>query len=162
MNDLEPLIAELKYQYHSTLAMVTSLLESCPDEIWDKDFAGVAFWREAYHTLFWVHNFLGRQDKRFQFHPFGKDIDPRLFTPPNNRCEREQALRYAAQTATYIDEVFAALTLAELNGPDGYDESNFRSVYHRLMYGLRHGQHHVGKLTAYLNLEGIQLNHWKG
>ena len=33
---------------------------------------------------------------------------------------------------------------------------------HRLMYGLRHGQHHIGKLTACLNLEGIQLNHWKG
>lgn len=35
-------------------------------------------------------------------------------------------------------------------------------MYHRLTYGLRHGQHHIGKLTAYLNLEGVQLNHWKG
>jgi len=30
------------------------------------------------------------------------------------------------------------------------------------MYSLHHVQHHIGKLTAYLNLEGIQLNHWKG
>ena len=49
-----------------------------------------------------------------------------------------------------------------LGTSDTYDESDFRSVYHRLMYGLRHVQHHVGKLTAYLNLQSIQLHHWKG
>ena len=159
---MDPLIAELKHQYHSTLAMYESLLEGCPDEIWNTEFAGVPFWREAYHALFWVHNFVGSKDKRFHFHPFGVDIDPRLFTPPNNTCERGQALQYTAQTMAYVDEVFDALTIDELNGPDDYDESNFRTVYHRLMYGLRHGQHHLGKLTVYLNLEGIQLSHWKG
>ena len=41
-------------------------------------------------------------------------------------------------------------------------KSGLETVYHRLMYGLRHVQHRIGKLTAYLNLEGIQLNHWKG
>ena len=68
----------------------------------------------------------------------------------------------AAQTRAYVDEVFDVLTIDELNGPDDYDESTFRTVYHRLMYGLRHGQHHIGKLTAYLNLEGVQLDHWAG
>ena len=159
---MEPLIAELKHQYHSTLAMYQSLLEGCPEEMWSKEFAGVPFWREAYHAIFWVHAFLGPKNKRFHPHPFGKDIDPRLFTPPNNTCERAEALQYAAQTKAYIDEVFDVLTLDALNDTDDYDESNFRSVYHRLMYGLRHGQHHIGKLTAYLNLEGIQLNHWAG
>jgi hypothetical protein len=122
----------------------------------------VSFWREAYHAIFWVHNFLGHKDKAFSFQPFGKDIDPRLFTPPNNTCERAEALQYVAQAKTYIDEVFDALTLDALNETDHYDETDFRTVYHRLIYGLRHVQHHVGKLTAYLNLQGIQLNHWKG
>jgi hypothetical protein len=156
------LVAELQHQYRSTLTMLTSTIEGCPDEIWTKEFAGVPFWREAYHALFWMHNFLGVQDKRFQFQPFGKDIDPRLFTPPNNTCEQAEALKYAAQTAAYIDETFGAMTLDVLGASDQYDESDFRSVYHRLMYGLRHVQHHAGKLTAYLNLGGIQLNHWKG
>jgi hypothetical protein len=159
---MEPLIAELKHQYHSTLAMLTVVLEGCPDEVWRKEFAGAPFWREAYHVLFWVHNFLGPREKSFSKQPFGVDIDPRLFTPPNNTCDREQAIRYAAQIGAYVDEVFDALALDELNGTDNYDETDFRTVFHRLMYGLRHGQHHVGKLTAYLNLEGIQLNHWKG
>ena len=159
---MEPLVAELKRQHTSTLAMLTSVIEGCPEGVWGKDFAGVPFWREAYHALFWMHNFVGLKDKTFRFHPFGVDIDPRLFTPPNNICGPKEALEYAAQTGAYIDKVFAAMTLDELGGPDHYDETDFRSVYHRLMYGLRHVQHHVGKLTAYLNLKGIQLHHWKG
>ena len=159
---MEPFVAELKQQYHSTLAMLTSAVEGCPENLWGKAFAGVPFWREAYHALFWMHNFLGGPDKRFQFQPFGVDIDPRLFTPPNNTCERAEALGYAEQTAATIDQVFETLTLDVLGSSDSYDESDFRSVYHRLMYGLRHVQHHAGKLTAYLNLQGIQLHHWKG
>jgi hypothetical protein len=159
---MEPFVAELEHQYHSTLAMLTSTIEGCPEALWTQEFAGVPFWREAYHALFWMHNFLGGPDKRFQFQPFGVDVDPRLFTPPNNTCERAEALGYAKQTAAYIDEVFDVLTLDLLNAGDCYDESDFRSVYHRLMYGLRHVQHHAGKLTAFLNLQGIQLHHWKG
>jgi hypothetical protein len=159
---VEPLVDELSRQYHSTLAMLTSAIEGCPEERWSAEFAGAPFWREAYHALFWMHNFLGPKDKTFHFHPFGVDIDPRLFAPPNNTCERAEALEYAAQTETYINEVFGALTPDELGETDLYDETDFRSVYHRLMYGLRHAQHHIGKLTAYLNLEGVQLNHWNG
>ena len=159
---MEPLVAELKDQHTSTLAMLTCVIEGCPEDVWGKEFAGVPFWREAYHTLFWMHNFVGPKDKAFHFHPFGADIDPRLFTPPNNTCERVQALEYAAQTRTHIDEVFDSMTLDELSGTDHYDETDFRSVYHRLMYGMRHVQHHVGKLTAYLNLEGAWLNNWEG
>jgi hypothetical protein len=117
--------------------MLTSTIEGCPEGIWTKAFAGVPFWREAYHALFWMHNFLGDQDKRFQFQPFGVDIDPRLFTPPNNTCEQAEALAYAKQTTTYVDEVFEKLSLDALRASDGYDESDFRCVYHRLMYGLR-------------------------
>lgn len=159
---MEPLVAELKHQHHSTLAMLQSVIEACPEELWNKEYAGVPFWREAYHALFWMHNFLGSKDKRFTRQPFGVDIDPWVIRPARNTCSRAGALQYAAQARAYIDEVFDTLTLEELNAADGYDETDFRSVYHRLMYGLRHVQHHVGKLTAYLNLEGIQLNHWMG
>jgi hypothetical protein len=159
---MDPLVAELQRQYHSTLVMLHSVLEACPDELWIKEYGGTAFWREAYHALFWMHNFLGLRDKRFAPQPFGVDIDPWVIRPAQNTCTRTRALRYAAQTGAYIDEVFDAMTLDELDAADAYDETDFRSVYHRLMYGLRHVQHHVGKLTAYLNLEGVQLNHWKG
>jgi hypothetical protein len=152
---MEPLVVELKHQHHSTLAMLQSAIEGCPEELWNHEYAGVAFWREAYHALFWMHNFLGPRDKRFAPQPW-------VIRPAKDSCSRAEALQYAAQTRAYIDEVFDAMTLGELEAADTYDETDFRSVCHRLMYGLRHVQHHVGKLTAYVNLEGIQLHHWKG
>jgi hypothetical protein len=159
---VEPLVAELKHQHHSTLAMLRSVLEACSDELWITEYAGVPFWREAYHALFWMHNYLGLRDKRFSPQPFGVDIDPWVVRPANQTCERAEALNYAAQIRAYIEDVFGAMTVDELQAADGYDETDFGIVYQRLMYGLRHVQHHVGKLTAYLNLEGIELQHWKG
>ena len=159
---MHPIVEELREQYRYTLRMYQHALEACTDEVWETSFGGFPFWREAYHTIFWLHTFLGPEDKLFHPRPFDKDIDPRLSTPPNNTCEQAEALAYAKQTTTYVDQVFETLSLDALRASDGYDESDFRCVYHRLMYGLRHGQHHVGKLTAFLNLEGVQLNHWKG
>ncbi|MBN2003620.1 MAG: DinB family protein [Anaerolineae bacterium] len=162
---METLVAELKNQYHTTLAMYEHVITNCTDAVWGKTFPGAefsTFWREAYHIIFWIHNFLGDKDKAFHFQPFGADIDPRLFTPPNNMCERAAALEYAAQTQARIDEVFDAMTLDELSGPDHYDESDFRNVYQRLMYGLFHGQYHIGRLSAYLDQEGIEGSYWQG
>ena len=155
-------VAEMKHGYQSTLTMFESVLETCTEEIWETDFPGAPFWREAYHALFWMHNHLGPKDKTFHFQPFGVDVDPRLFTPPNNTCTLDEVRGYAAETRAYIDAVFDGMTPQELMGPDSYDEQKFRSVFHRLMYGLRHVQHHVGKLAAYLDAEGLDVDHWAG
>ena len=162
---METLVAELKHQYHTTLAMYERVVSKCTDEVWEKQFPGAefsTFWREAYHIIFWMHNFLGDKDKAFHFQPFGADIDPRLFTPPNNTCTRSDALVYVATTQAYVDEVFESLTLEDLEGEDHYDESEFRNVYHRLMYGLFHGQYHVGRLATHLDQEGIEDTYWQG
>ncbi|MCU0520427.1 MAG: DinB family protein [Anaerolineae bacterium] len=160
-----PLIAELQQQYHCTVEMLEAVLGACTDEVWAKSFPGdvhLKFWREAYHTIFWIHNFLGPKEKIFEMEPFDKDIDPRLFTPPNYTCARAEVLEFALRTHTYVDEVFGSMTLDELCGPDAYGETEFRNVVHRLMYGLRHGQHHIGRLAAYLDQEGIQVDTWRG
>ena len=159
---METLVAEMKRGYLATLAMFDNVLKTCTVEVWEKDFPGAPFWREAYHTIFWMHNYLGRKEKEFKFHPFGPDIDPRLWVPPNNTCTREEVRSFSARTREYIDEVFDRMTLEELAGPDDYNESRFRCVFHRLMYGLRHVQHHIGKLAGYLDAEGLDVDHWAG
>lgn len=159
---MERPVAEMKHAYQCTLAMFESVLSTCTDELWETAFPSAPFWREAYHTIFWMYNYLGSKDKAFEFQPFGRDIDPRLFTPPNNTCSLDEVRDYAAQTRAAIDRIFDAMTTDELWGPDHYDEAGFRCVFHRLMYGLRHVQHHVGKLAAYLDAEGLNVDHWAG
>lgn len=162
---MDPMIAELRKQYHCTLEMLEIVLGACTEEVWGKAFPGetcLTFWREAYHALFWIHNFLGPRDKTFQMKPFDRDIDPRLFTPPNNSCTRAEMLAFTKQTHLVVDEAFGSMTLDELRGPDGYDETEFDSVIHRLLYGLRHGQYHIGRLAAYLDQEDISFAAWRG
>jgi hypothetical protein len=159
---MESVVEELRQQYQFTLGMYRAVLEACTDEIWDRAYATVPFWREAYHTLFWIYLFGGPPDSGFEPHPFGRDIDPRLFTPPNNVCTREKALQYVARTRAYIDETFDVLSPAMLSEISLGWGDEFRTVYHRLMYGLRHSQHHIGRLTVYLDLEGIEVDTWQG
>jgi hypothetical protein len=49
----------LKSQYHAALGTLREAIEKCPDSMWD-DAADryPAFWRVAYHTLFYAHFYL--------------------------------------------------------------------------------------------------------
>jgi hypothetical protein len=159
---MDQIVTELRTQFHCTLDMLQSRLEACTDEVWTQEFGGPPFWHEAYHTVFWVHTHLGTKDKLFDPRPFARDIDPTIFNPPINTCTRTEVLNFVETTRRYVDEVFSGMTNDHLAGPDNYDEQKFRSVFHRLMYGLRHGQHHVGKLAAYLDEAGIWVDDWSG
>ena len=158
------MITELQKQYHATLDMFELAVNNCPDALWGRVFGDNSpFWKEAYHCVFWLHNFLGGPTKRFELKPFGVDIDPRLFKPCSTACSKDEMQKFIASTRTHIDGVFETLTLQDLDLPDGFrDDGGFRSVAHRLLYGLRHGQHHAGKLTAYLFATGIDYDPWRG
>ena len=159
MND-DFYIEELKQQYLHTLAMYEKVLAHCPDNVWTREFGGIPFWREAYHCIFWMHNFAGGVHKQLEKMPFGLDIDPRLFTPPNATCTREQAQSFIVHTKTHFESVFETISMPELAQHDEF--GHFRTVLHRLLYGLRHGQHHIGKLTGWLYSIGIDFDHWQG
>ena len=48
----------LRGQYHAALAMLREAIELCPDDLWLDDAPRNAFWRVAYHALFFVHLYL--------------------------------------------------------------------------------------------------------
>ena len=158
---METFIADLKRNYLDALESLEAVVDACPDELWDKPEGNGPFWREAYHGLFWMHNFLGGKAKTLVLHPFGKDIDPRLFAPLNAACGKAEFRQFAEQMRRDADAVVAELTLDELAEADGYEDGEFRTVGFRLLYGLRHVQQHVGKLAAILQANGIDCDGWR-
>ena len=50
--------AALKSQYHAALAMLKQAIEQCPEDLWSGGGNPVAFWRVAYHALFFTHLYL--------------------------------------------------------------------------------------------------------
>lgn len=160
---MEFVIRELQQQFGATLEMLTLAVDNCPTQFWDRIFGDNSpFCRETYHTLFYIRNHtIGLQEKRTGT-PFGVDIDPTFENKATGTIPRNDILAYIQQTREHIDSLFAELTIDKLGSSDNYSPTRFRSVYHRLIYGLRHGQHHVGKLTGYLFCNGVDYDPWRG
>lgn len=155
------IISELKTQYKAALEMFRLAVVNCPDTFWDRVFGDDSpYWKEAYHCIFWFFNFLGDSRKEWTPVPFGKDIDPRLFKKPLVSCTRDEILAYADTTEELLEATFSSMTLEELERRDGGQEENW-TVVNKLLYGLRHAQHHTGKLTGYLFSSGIDYDPWR-
>ena len=56
----------LKSQYHAALAMLREAVERCPADEWSNADHNNAFWQVAYHTLFFTHLYLQRDEAAFQ------------------------------------------------------------------------------------------------
>jgi hypothetical protein len=58
--------AALQSQYHAALAMLKQAIDQCPDDLWTGGDYPVAFWRVAYHALFYTHLYLQPNEKAFR------------------------------------------------------------------------------------------------
>src|SRR6185295_20190502 len=56
----------LKSQYHAALAMLRDAVERCPADEWSNADRKNRFWQVAYHTLFFTHLYLQRDEAAFQ------------------------------------------------------------------------------------------------
>lgn len=164
MSDLRFVTNHLSIQFEATFDMLKAAVEKCPDAMWDDLDAKPAYWHEAYHALFWLDNFVGDRNKTFDPKPFGVNIDPRLFRDPGTTRGRDELLLLLEIARGHVAQRLADMTDADLEQEDGFGEesSEFDRVLRRILYGLRHGQHHVGKLAGRLAASGVSVDVWRG
>src|SRR5262249_50742169 len=66
-DDQRRMKSALKRQYHAALETLRRCVDQCPQALWDCDSdAGAPFWRVAYHTIFYTHFYLGKNNKVFE------------------------------------------------------------------------------------------------
>jgi hypothetical protein len=155
----------LGQQYEAAFEMLKAAVEKCPDTLWGGGDSKPAYWHEAYHALFWCDNFVGNKDKRFERCPVGVDIDPRLFRDPGKALGKDELLDLLSASRGHVAQRLADMTDVDLAEEDHYGEGaevrEFDVVLQRILYGLRHGQHHVGKLACRLWANGVDLDVWR-
>jgi hypothetical protein len=157
----DPVIEGLRIQYQATMDMLALAVEHCPDGYWNRVFGDrSAFWKETYHMLHYLVKY-AHGTEGCVYTPFGEQLDPSLLVPPSHTLSRDTILSYIAQTHDHLNRLFNELTPEQLVAPDTYAPKQFGTVINRLLYGLRHGQHHVGKLTGYLFSHGIDYDPWR-
>ena len=146
----------LKSQYHAALAMLRESLERCPDDLWFSKEPTNAFWQIAYHTVFFAHMYLHRNEAAFQpweqhqtavQHPDGipGSVDPESPLPLiPDPYTREQVLAYWSVCDRMVDQ---AIDTLDLDNPDcGFYWYSVSKLEHQIV-AIRHIQHHAAQLA---------------
>jgi hypothetical protein len=148
------LIPILRAQAEAALHMLHDCVEKCPPAHWEGKVAHYPFWHVAYHALSYFDFYLS---------PTEADFAPRAFHPPqepggwfNDEPAPDPALT-AGQVLDYLQacrkklvETLAAETDDSLRAPAQFRRREAMSRGELHLYNLRHVQHHVGQLSAYL------------
>ncbi len=146
-------------QLVASLAMLEECVRACPARKWTARVGKYSFWHVAYHTLYCtdvytvVTEAAWRQHARF--HPGGaSDVEDEY---PSRVMTRRELVDYVAHVRRKVRASVRRETKASLRGPAGFPWLTFtRAELH--LYNLRHIQHHVGQLTAFLRRAKVQTS----
>jgi hypothetical protein len=161
----------LKSQYHAGLAMFRDAIEQCPPELWMARGHVSAFWQIAYHTLFFTHLYLHREESAFQ--PWAghqRDVQHQdgLTGPADVRSalpvlprpySKDDVLAYWRVCDGMVDDALDGMDLAsESCGFWWYPVSKLEHQ----MINLRHLQHHTAQLADRLRTATDVHVEWVG
>jgi uncharacterized damage-inducible protein DinB len=139
----------LAAQFEASLCMMNQCVAACQPDHWQGRIANDTFRQIAYHTLFATDLYLSPSEEAFKlrnFHRHGGDERGQTISPGLNK---DETLTYVAICRQKAFDALEAETLESLQGPSGFSWRKFsRGELH--VYNIRHIQHHVGQLSAYL------------
>ncbi len=158
--------AALKSQYHASLKTLRLTIGQCPDAIWADPADGpAAFWRAAYHTLFFTHLYLSADEKSFipwKEHrkeavdlAIGGNSDFAEITP----YTRDQILAYWQVCDAMVDGAVDTLDLSAKTC--GFSWYTVPKLEHQLV-NIRHIQHHAASLAMRLRIKAAISIAWVG
>ena len=160
-------LGAIRSQYLAALAMLRETIVKCPDELWYADSPTAAFWRVAYHALFFSHLYL--QPSERDFVPWAKhraeyeSLGP-LPWPPHRMPKigepysRADVLEYHDFCRDQVRAIVPALDLA---AGSGFGWLPFGKLELQL-YSIRHLQQHTGELAERIGARAGAEIAWVG
>ena len=163
----------LKEQYHAGLAMIAECVEKCPEDMWLKGEHPRAFWRIAWHAVYFTHNYVALNEEAFNGSvadwPLAvrtvlgvsdtqkaSDVEPYELPEGVTPLTQREVLDYIAYVRGLIDATVDRLDLdSRETGFSWYP--NMNKLSHQLM-NLRHIQGHIGQLSELLMASGIDID----
>jgi len=156
----------LKSQYHAALKTLRLTIEQCPDAMWaDKADGAAAYWRAAYHTLFFAHLYLSADEQAFV--PWARHRQQAVDLAEGNNSDyaditpytRAEMMEYWRFCDAMID---AGVDALDLSAPTcGFSWYTVGKLEHQFV-NIRHIQHHAASLSSRLRLKAGILIAWVG
>ncbi len=155
-------------QYHVSLKMLREAIEQCPDGLWAGGDYEIAFWRVAYHALFFADLYLQKDEKSFrpwEHHREEYQFLGKLPWPPHREPKigepytKEEVLTYWEMVHGMVE---ARVKEMDLEAAEcGFWWYKLGKLEHQIN-NIRHIQHHAALLSGRLRKEaGIDFA-WVG
>jgi len=156
---------EIISQYKASLKMLLDAVNKCPDNLWDNNEFGDAYWRIVYHTLFSTSVYLSPSVTEFKpwvkhkknynsLGTIGRDNSPIII---NSTYIKEELREYLDCIISDCETSVNNMLQDEESGFDWLPMNKFELH----LYNIRHIQHHVGQLVDRLHLAGIKGIIWE-
>jgi len=145
--------------YRAVFQMTCRAIELCPEELWDQRTDEPAFWQQAYHTLWAVDFYLSDSPESSKKPSFVEGEAANLKHVPASAPSRKQIRDYLEQVSRKCETVLDKLTPDQLEGENTFPWTG-PTLAHRLIYNIRHAQHHVGWLNSILSRKTGKAAEW--
>jgi len=161
MEKTKALVSILKDQWTRVWDMWEEMIHTIPDDEWGK--GAIDYLIPVRHLV----HVLVCDDAFSEDIPLDQYDDFKLFevrewgTPAEELPNREVALSKLAEVRTVVGERFTTLDDAALLEPEKVHPWAGHTRMGKLLYVLRHSQHHLGEVNAELSRRGIKAAIWE-
>ena len=143
---LPTLRSVLKSQYHASLAMLREAIERCPSEEWLSTGHKNASWQLSYHTLFFAHLYLQRDEAAFRLWEKHRGAGDGTKGEPYSQAE---VLEYWEFCDRMVDGAVDALDLDRTEcGFSWYSMSKLEHQFVNIRHIQHHGAHLIDRVRA--------------
>ena len=150
--------------------MLAECVEKCPEDLWPEGEHPRTFWRIAWHTAYYTHNYVVQDEEAFNGSvtawPLGVkdalgvgatqkaiDIEPYELPEGVTPLTRREVRDYIAYVCGLIDATVDGL---DMERPEtGFSWYPDMTKLSHVLMNLRHLQGHVGQLSEILMAQGI-------
>jgi len=150
------ILNSLKTQLLISFSMLEKIIETCPDELWNKKVSGYVFWQQLVHAFAGTHGWL-REDKLEIMPPFsvfnGKKIYSEFENDPEIMLTKADVVQLCNETKETIEKWFNGKDDDWLKMPFAiFKINNFDNIAGQ----IRHIMYHVGHCEAIFRENGIK------
>jgi GNAT superfamily N-acetyltransferase len=154
------ILNSLKTQLLISFSMLEKIIETCPDELWNKKVSGYVFWQQLVHAFAGTHGWL-REDKLEITPPFsifnGKKIYSEFENDPEIILTKADVIQLCNETKETIEKWFNGKDDNWLKQPFAvFKINNFDNIAGQ----IRHIMYHVGHCEAIFRENGIKPNEY--
>ena len=144
-------------QSKAAASTLNACIDICPEAGWDGPVVNYKFCQAVFHTLFYADYYLGLTDEDFRKEPFHRE-NAHVFRDYEELEPRPPVLLYEKPWNENVSSVLLPAVprrrrCRDGRVADGRDENSRGRIPGRLVYNIRHLQHHAAQLIMRLRLD---------